>query len=126
MGFVSWWGVSFEGYISLALIATWIIFGLKTWKKWPIFALFLLTHFFFLAFQDLATARFIFTDATIYFLTAIMLIEPKTSPFSRKEQIIYAFIAAAVYNMLFHLHIAHYELYAIAAANFYYFCAKAR
>ncbi len=124
-GFVSWWGVSFEGYISLALIALWILFGLRTWKKWPIVIIFLLAHFAYLGLTNLETLKFVATDATIYFLTAVMLIEPKTSPFSKKEQIIYALIAAATYNVLFHFHITFYELYAILAANFYYFLAKA-
>lgn len=123
-GFVSWWGVSFQGYVSLALIAIWILFGLKTWKKWPIVIIFLLTHFAYLAFTNLETLKFVATNATIYFLATVMLIEPKTSPFSKKEQIIYVLIAALTYNLLFHFKIAYFEIYSILTANFYYFLSK--
>ena len=53
-----------------------------------------------------------------------MLIEPKTSPILKKDQIIYGVLAAIAYNGIKHFEIAHFDLLAIAIANLYFFVSK--
>lgn len=123
---ISWWGTNFAGYISLTLIALWIALGIKKWRKSTILIAFLLAHITLLLIrqQSLSTIQFILTDATIYFMAGIMLIDPKTSPILKKEQIIYGIIAALSYNLLAHYQINNFNLLAIAAANLYFFSTK--
>lgn len=121
--FVSWWGANFQGYFSLALIAIWILFFFKSWRKFPLLLTFLAAHAITLYFTQQDTAQLLYTftrDATIYFFASIMLCEPKSSPFLKKQQIIYALIAVAIYNTLSHFNISYFELWAIFAANIYY------
>lgn len=128
--FVSWWGASFNGYISLILILPWLIYGTYKWKKIPTFLTFLITHGIIALIMwhakifNLDTLKFIFTDSTLYFYIVVMLIEPKTSPFKIKDQIIYGLIAVIAYNLFNYLHLAYFELLAIAVANLYNFAVK--
>jgi hypothetical protein len=117
--FISWWGTNFAGYISLALIAIWIMFGLKKWRKYNVLISFLIAHGIIILFrgEPLGFLEFIYTDATIYFFAAIMLIEPKTSPLKKDHQIAYGIFAALLYNGFIVLGLPHYELLAIAGAN---------
>lgn len=142
--FISWWGTAYKYSftisdkiyqipIALILIAGWIMFQLKTWRKFPVLVTFLLANavVFFLRsiwttdFQSiLTTLKFTYTDASIYFFSAIMLIEPKTSPILKKDQIFYAIVAVIIYNILAHFHIAQFELWAITGANLYWYGKK--
>lgn len=134
--FTSWWGASFkiqEIPLSLIIIAAWIIFGLKTWRKFPVFFTYLITYaVLILIFLIKAPAessgldflKFTFTDSTIYFLTSIMLVEPRTSPVLKSQQIIYGIIAAifSTLYVLFGMEIL--MLLAIIVPNLYFFFTK--
>ena len=126
--FISWWGASFSyNNIPVALIisAVWILFFFKTWRKQFILLSFLISHAIILLIQnELAYLSFTFTDATIYFFASIMLIEPRTSPIIKKDQIIFGILAAMAYNVLRHFQIAHFDLIAIAIANIYFFISS--
>lgn len=126
--FISWWGTAYsynEIPIALIIIAIWILFFFKTWRKYPILISFLLVHAVVIYFQQgLDSLKFIFTDATIYFFASIMLIEPRTSPILKKEQIIYGFLAVLAYNLIKYLGYAHFDLLAITIANLYFFISK--
>ena len=135
--FISWWGTSYKFQVALGqtvfnispallLVGIWIIFGLGKWRKYPLLISFLLGHAILLMITErsLDLFAFIFTDATIYFFAAIMLIEPKTSPILKKQQIIFGIIAAIVYSTLIQLHVGNFELWAILAANVYFFSTK--
>lgn len=131
--FVSWWGAAyviptpeFALPFALIILAIWIIFGLKNWRKFPLLITFLLAHAILLfAFtKNLETLKFIFTDATIYFLAAIMLIEPKTSPILTRQQIIFALIAALSFNVVNYFNLPLAELFGILVANLYFFGQK--
>jgi hypothetical protein len=117
--FISWWGASFKGWFSLALLALWIVFGLKKWRKYRLLASFLIAHFILMVLQgqDFSLIHFTFTDSTIYFLAAIMLAEPKTSPSIQKQQTYYGFVAAALYNIFFSYSLPYFSLLALAGAN---------
>src|SRR5690606_23853904 len=94
LSFVSWWCASFGGSISLTLILIWLFLGVGKWSKLPLIIAFLIPHFilsYFLKGQDYFL--YMLQDATIYFYLAIMLIDPKSSPIKKNEQIIYALIA---------------------------------
>jgi hypothetical protein len=126
--FISWWGTNYNiGPVPIALIilAIWIIFGLKKWRKLPILLTFLITHAaVLLVTGELDFAKFTFTDGTVYFLAAIMLIDPKTSPMLKRDQIIFALIAVIAFNALKYPGIAGFELWTIATANLYFFGTK--
>lgn len=117
--FVSWWGASFSGYLSLALMAVWIVGGLDQWKKWNIVLSFLVAHALLLLLrgEGLAGLQFTFTDSMIYFYATIMLVEPKTSPFLPKQQLAYGAIAALLYNLLAFAGAPYFELFALVGAN---------
>ncbi|MGL5831072.1 MAG: hypothetical protein ACRCZE_02880 [Candidatus Altimarinota bacterium] len=121
LSFVSWWGASFSGYVSLALIAIWLLLGVGKWTKFPIIITFLIPHFilsYFLKGQEYFL--YMIQDATIYFYLAIMLIDPKSSPIKKNEQIIYALVALISWHLLQYLNIPNYELWSIIIANFYH------
>ncbi len=151
--FISWWGSSYSysiaydtgNYfldtpipIALIIVAVWILFFLKTWRKYPTLISFLLLHAAILFIQDFFFSQatgidkkcdttflcFTFTDATIYFFASIMLIEPRTSPILKKGQIVYGTLAALTYNLIRYLGYAHFDLIAIAIANLYFFISK--
>jgi len=124
--FISWWGAAFKGYLTLGLIGIWIIFGATRFRKIPTILFFLLAHLALKAILQtpLSSIEFIFTDATIYFLASIMLIEPKTSPIKSTQQIIYGVFAAIALNALLHYNVPHAEILCIAAANLLFFATK--
>lgn len=117
--FISWWGVSFQGYLSLGLMVFWLLWGLRKWRKYPIVLSFLAVYLFLLVALGVEseTLDFIFKDATIYFFAGIMLVEPKTSPLTRGKQLVYG-TAAAVMMTLFTVYgYPYFDLVAIATAN---------
>lgn len=123
--FVSWWGTSFWALpwgvsASLLLMAVWVLGGFYVWKKWMIFLSFLLVHLvILLATEEQKTTQFIFTDSTLYFLAAIMLPEPKTSPLLPWKQGAYGTLAALFYNGLLFWGIPYYELFTVVGANLF-------
>lgn len=125
---ISWWGTNYQFHIPLALtiIALWTIMGLKSWRKWSIFFSFLISHAIlnFALNQNLELLKFIFSDGTIYFFTAIMLIEPKSSPILKKQQVFYGIIAALAYNAGVYAHVPNFDLWSIAIANVSFFIIK--
>ena len=124
--FVSWWGTAFGGYLSMILILPWLTYGVYRWEKLPTLISFLITNaiMLFLLQQNLELIKFIYTSSTIYFLGSIMLIDPKTSPFMRNQQIIYGLIAGITYPIFMKLNLPYFELLAIATANIYFFTKK--
>lgn len=117
--FISWWGADFKGWISLTLVLAWMIWGLKKWRKYPLLMSFLIMHLVVLLLRD-QTSEFIqysFTHSTLYFMASIMLIEPKTSPILRKQQVLYGVTAALTYNLFLHFGIPFGELWTILTAN---------
>lgn len=130
---ISWWGASYQFQLTLPsmtlhlnfplfILLIWILFGLQNWRKLPLLLTFLPLHLIalFIRQQELSTIKFVFTDATIYFLAAIMLVDPKSSPLLPRQQIIFAIIAALAYNLLAKFNIPNFELYAILVANLYF------
>jgi hypothetical protein len=121
LSFVSWWGASFGAYFSLALILIWLFLGVGKWSKLPLIITFLIPHFilsYFLKGQEYFL--YMLQDATIYFYLAVMLIDPKSSPIKKSEQIIYALIALISWQLLEYFGIANHELWSIIIANFYH------
>ena len=131
--FLSWWGTNYnfalgEQKIPLALIllALWIIFGLKRWRKFPSLLSFLIVSAIGIYLgKGLDTFSFTFTDGTIYFLGAIMLIDPKTSPILKKDQLIFGTVAglSLVLLKIFSESLPS-ELLAITIANISFFISK--
>lgn len=124
--FTSWWGASFQGWISLTLIVLWAIVGLRKWRKYAILSSFLVTYAatLWIATRDTELLRFVVTDATIYFFAAVMLIEPKTSPIKRSDQIAYGLFVAFGMVAYTVFNIAYLDLLSLAAANVIFFSLK--
>lgn len=135
LSFVSWWGASYSFGpvpVTLILIAIWIIFSFKVWRKWYA----ALSYLIFLAiglFVSMKIAgdsaaldflKFTFTNSTIYFFTFIMLAEPRTSPLMRNQQIIYGFLAAVFSTISALTHFPTSDLLAILVPNLYFFVVK--
>ena len=122
--FVSWWGASFWALpigvsVSLILMVLWIVAGFNVWRKWPIFLSFLLA-FALLQLADGVSAadlKFMYLDSTVYFVAAVMLPEPKTSPFLPWKQVVYGVFAAALLFGLYYAQIPYAALFAIVGAN---------
>lgn len=107
----SWWGATFflvdieswQIQISLVLLVLWAIVGLRTYKKLLLPVVFLPTLFLgiFLLSHDSSFLRSFFTDATIYFFALIMLVDPKTSPIKKDEQIYFGFGIGTLATLLY-------------------------
>lgn len=119
---ISWWGASFQGWVSLVLVLLWMLVGLKVWRKWPLVLTFVVTHALVLVLRGMEaeTLRFIFSDSTIYFMAAVMLVDPKTSPINPRQQSIVGLLGALIFNSLLQANAPYAELFAIAAANLGY------
>lgn len=124
--FVSWWGASYWALpigvsVSLILMAVWIVGGFNVWRKWSLFFSFLLAYGAFEAIRGLSLAdlQFTFLDSTVYFIAAVMLPEPKTSPFLPWKQVVYGVLAAALCSGLVYLDVPYAALFAIVAANLF-------
>lgn len=123
--FVSWWGTSYwvlpVASVSLILLAVWVVGGFHVWRKWPIFISFLLAFAIFESLRGLSLAdlQFIFLDSTIYFIAAVMLPEPKTSPFLPWKQVAFGVLAAALISGLTYLDVPYAALFAIVGANLF-------
>ncbi|MDP4008454.1 MAG: hypothetical protein Q8P68_04665 [Candidatus Peregrinibacteria bacterium] len=116
--FISWWGASFKEPLALVLLLVWVLSGLNVWKKWPLFVSFLVPYAALVYFlQGEEFFEFIFTSGTIFFFAAIMLIEPKTSPIKRNQQIICGILTAIVYPALMYYGASNTELLSLAAMN---------
>jgi len=124
--FVSWWGASyfvlpFGVSLSLILVALWVVGGFYVWKKWPVLVSFLLAFglFQFIRGLEVASLQSIALDSTVYFIAAIMLPEPKTSPFLPWKQVAYGVIAAGLCVGLSYLQVPYAELFGIVGANLF-------
>lgn len=116
--FVSWWGASFAEPLAVILLLVWVLTGLNVWRKWPIFLSFVIPYAVFTYFYEgIDFTKFIFTTGTVYFLVSVMLVEPKTSPISVRNQIVAGIFTAIVYSALSYFKIGASELIAIAAMN---------
>jgi hypothetical protein len=116
---ISWWGASFKGWVSLALVGLWIVFGLRPWKKYWALGAFLVAHFVFLVLfgESKDFIQYVFSDSTLYFFASVMLIEPKTSPFIPKKQVLYGVLAALLYTELFILKVPQFALWTLVVMN---------
>ncbi len=135
--FISWWGASYQLFelpFTLILIALWIIFWFKNWRKWYLFFTYLTATAIIIAIfyiPDPTTnagrfdfLKFTFSHSTIYFLTSIMLAEPRTSPILKSQQVIYGLIAAVFYTSQIFFGIPGSVILGLLAPNLYFFITK--
>ncbi len=115
---VDWWGASFwklfefndiQIRLSLILIVAWIVLGLGKWRRSAALLAFIvsaLTIQIFLSFladnidQQLGFLLYVFFDSTIYFFAAIMVIEPKTSPATIRQQVFFGGLVGTIFSLL--------------------------
>lgn len=116
--FISWWGANFEGWVAFSLIGLWMLIGLKKWNKWPMVLTFLFVHAAgMLVIGESEAISFIFRDSTIYFMAAIMLVEPKTSPVLKHQQLLYGAFVAIAYTAALHVSFPYAALVALALGD---------
>lgn len=125
---VSWWGASFQGKLSLVLILFWLAFGVKKWAKWQSVLGFLLANAVLLVLrgQPWSFIQYVYLDSTIYFLAAIMLIDPRTSPVRARQQWAFGLVAAVAYNILLEYGVSYAGLFSIITANLAWLMVKPR
>lgn len=131
MSFTSWWGVSYSLWpgpitFTLILIAIWIVFCFRSWRKWAVAVTYLLGSLVLTSITEGFSAflQSIFANSTIYFFTFVMLSEPRTSPMLRKHQIIYGLLAAIISTISMLTGFPTSALLAILIPNFYFFITK--
>lgn len=116
--FVSWWGTSFNEPLTFIILLIWCAFGLKSWRKYYCFFAFLLTYgLLTLGISEFEYFKFIFTTGTIYFLAGFMLIEPKTSPVKKSEQVVFGVAAALLYYYLSFIEVDYSVFISLATVN---------
>lgn len=117
--FISWWGASIRGWVSMLVLAVWVLFGLGKWNKWPMFVAFCLVHALTLLArgEGMEFLQYTFSDSTVYFMAGIMLTEPLTSPVKKSQQIVYGGAAALAFNILLHFVAPYANLFALAFAD---------
>ena len=92
---VSWWGTSYNGGLSILLMAPAVFVAVKYFRKYWVFGAYIISYVALTALiKGFDTLQFTLLDGTMYFLAGIMLIEPKTSPVKPKEQITFGILAA--------------------------------
>ncbi len=120
---ISWWGASFAGKISFIPLIIWAVWGLHSWRKWPLVLSFLAAFAasLYLFKADIDFIRFVFTDSTIYFFATIMLIEPKSSPIRMREEVIYGIAVGFLAALFSKIQLEHFILHALIAGNLLYY-----
>ncbi len=122
---ISWWGASFAGKISFIPLVIWALWGVHSWRKWPLvlsfLAAFAASLYLFQVKADIDFIRFVFTDSTIYFFATIMLIEPKSSPIRMREQIVYGIGVGFLATLFNKIQLEHFILHALIAGNLLYY-----
>lgn len=135
--FVSWWGASYSLWpgpitFTLILMAVWIIFSFRSWRKWPVAITYLasfcvLLLIFYKGVEAFSMADMLkanFFNSTIYFFTFIMLSEPRTSPMLKKHQIIYGLLAGIISTVGSLTNFPTSTMLAILIPNLYFFLTK--
>ena len=98
---ISWWGVNPLGYYSFLPLLIWLFWGFLSWRKTWLAASFLLAFAGMGALLNGEKFLPILTDPTVYFLALVMLVEPKTSPVKRNQQIAAGvFVGVLMVNLL--------------------------
>ena len=119
--FVSWWGASF-GLLALVLVVLTGLYATWRFRKWYLVLTFLILNAIWVCLGDsLESVKFIYTDATIYFLVMVMLLEPKTSPIKKYPQIMAGVIAVIFYRVGINVGIPNVELWMILLINVLHF-----
>lgn len=126
-----WWGMSFaprlpiiQGGISVAVLLTASVAGYVAYKYKKLTTVFsMLTVFSFVYFLMMQhSPLFLLLEGTLLFFVLVMVIEPKTSPMLRNEQLIFGATVGALIPAL--LRIGFYEAYVgallIANLGWYY------
>lgn len=127
--FPSWWGTNFsprislilpEG-ISLAFFITLPLAGYVAYKYKKLWIPASATVMFFLAYSLLfrESPLFILLDGTLAFFFLVMAVEPKTSPNTQHEQILYGSIIGLLIPLGLIFHWLEAYLIALLAANLY-------
>ena len=91
--FVTWWGAAYRNWLSLLFLAPVAIYGAYSFRKLWLAAFYVLTYGLLGTFLLGLNPFYLFGTGTLYFAGAIMLLEPKTSPILKKEQIIFGVVA---------------------------------
>lgn len=117
-GFISWWGVNAGGWPTLILALFWTLFGTWKFRKQALVLSFLLFYAagLFIS-QHIGLLTYTFTDATIYFLAAVMLAEPKSSPALPKQQMLTGVLAGIFFFAGNLLSIPYAEVWTIILVN---------
>jgi len=107
--------------VSTMLLAVWIIGGFNVWRKWAVFFSFLVTFAVlgYAFYRDFTFLGFTYLNSTVYFIAAIMLPEPKTSPVMPWKQALYGAFAAALMLVLQNYGVSYAELFGIVGANLF-------
>ena len=114
----SWWIGSFQSFPLVVIGALLILKKIKRFELVGVFLLATLILSFSTQFQML------FLESPIIFFASVMLIEPLTSPFSRKNQIIYAILVALTFYLFGRLFISIPLELALLAGNIFSFIAN--
>lgn len=124
--FISWWGASFSGYWSLVFLIPVLLCILVKLKRYPIFLSFLFVYLFlqYFFFSGAEMVYFYLTTGTLYFMGAIMLTDPKTSPSPVKEQILFGMATALMFTALQYYNVSYSELISIGVVNILYFSSR--
>lgn len=122
----SWWGVSFAprialvtGGISVAVILTLPIAGYVAYrykKLWTVLAAFIVYGLVYTLLLK-SNPAFVLLEGTILFFLLVMVVEPKTSPLLRNDQLIYGSIIGLLAPVLLKLGFYEANLGALLVAN---------
>jgi hypothetical protein len=64
------------------------------------------------------------TTGTLYFMGAVMLTDPKTSPALMYQQVLFGIATALMFTALQYFHISYSELISIGIVNVLYFSSR--
>lgn len=118
---ISWWGAAFHPELALLFMVMWIAFDFYKWGRFPSILSFLAILYVLTVAAGLGSELgiFSFTTAPLYFLAALMLVDPKSSPDKPSEQIVFGLIAAVAFVLFAFNQIPHPELFAVVVASLF-------
>jgi hypothetical protein len=119
---ISWWGASYLGSWSILWLAPTVVYGMYAFRRPWLSLSYILSYGLLQAFAGDLGLLFVFGTGTIYFVAGIMLLEPKTSPITRNDQLLFG-IGTGILTF-FLPHIADQFLVGIALMNVAYMAKK--
>ena len=119
--YISWWGMQSQSLLQLLVLLGILVFALFKIRRGYIIAAFAVPTVVALGLYEWQLIEFLVLNAAMLFFVAVMLIEVKSTPVIKKQQILYGLLSAAIFVPWLIFHLPFPYLSTIVIANLVFF-----